>query len=256
MYAAQAALPPPSATLQLLEARVVPEFGAFWLTRPWLSAVVPPGDGHPVLVLPGLLADDGSTRALRGFLNSHGYAAAGWELGPNLGARPNLERDMLARIDELFERHGRRVSLVGWSLGGLYARQLAKIVPDSVRCLITLGSPFAGSPKCTNAWRTYEIVTGTSIEDRDVPGTFGEAPPVPTTSIFSRTDGVVAWQACLNKDGPQVENIEVYGSHCGLGHHPAAVFAIADRLAQPEGGWRTFDRSGWRHLFFPDWRRA
>jgi pimeloyl-ACP methyl ester carboxylesterase len=258
MYAAQATLPPPSTTLQLLEARVLPEFGAFWLTRPWLSAVVPRGDGHPVLVVPGLLADDRSTRALRGFLNSHDYMACGWELGRNLGLRGNLERDMLSRIDELFERHGgRRISLVGWSLGGLYARQLAKIVPEKVRCVISLGSPFAGSPRSTNAWRTYEMVTGTSIGDQDLPDRLAEAPPVPTTSIFSRSDGIVAWRACLNSDGPQVENIEVHGSHCGLGHHPAVVYAIADRLAQPEGGWRKFDRnSGWRHLFFADWRRA
>src|SRR5258708_24399769 len=113
MSAAQATLPPPSTALRLLEAGVLPEFGAFWLMRPWLSSVAPLGDGHPVLVLPGLLADDGSTSALRGFLSSHGYAAFGWELGRNFGLRANLERDMLARIEELFERHGRRrLSLV------------------------------------------------------------------------------------------------------------------------------------------------
>jgi pimeloyl-ACP methyl ester carboxylesterase len=258
MCAAQATLLPPSTTLQLLEARTVPEFGAFWLMRPWLSAVATRGDGHAVLVLPGLLAADSSTRALRGFLNSHGYEAHGWKQGRNFGLRANLERDMLARIDELFEHSGRRrISLVGWSLGGLYARQLAKIVPDKVRCLISLGSPFAGSPKSTNAWRTYEIVSGRKIEEQDLLAKLAEPPPAPTTSIFSRTDGVCAWQACLNKDGPHAENIEVYGSHCGLGHHPAVVYAIADRLAQPEGAWQKFDRSsGWRYLFFPDWRRS
>jgi pimeloyl-ACP methyl ester carboxylesterase len=242
----------------LLEARALPEFGAFWLIRPWLSAVTPGGDGHPVLVLPGLLADDASTRALRGFLNSHGYQARGWQQGRNFGLRPNLERNMLARIDELFECHGRRrISLVGWSLGGLYARQLAKIVPDRVRCVITLGSPFAGSPKSTNAWRTYELASGSKVEDQvDLLDRLAEAPPVPTTSIFSRTDGICAWQACLNEEGPEVENIEVYGSHCGLGHHPAAVYAVADRLAQPDGAWTKFDRSGWRHIVFPDWRRT
>ena len=124
-----------------------------------------------------------------------------------------------------------------------------------MRCLISLGSPFAGLPKSTNAWRTYELVSGTKIEDQDGLGTLVEAPPVATTSIFSRSDGICAWQACLNKEGPLAENIEVHGSHCGLGHHPAVVFAIADRLAQPEGDWKKFDRSGWRHLFFPDWQR-
>ena len=100
-------------------------------------------------------------------------------------------------------------------------------------------------------------MSGSKIEDHDLLDTLAEPPPVPTTSIFSRTDGICAWQACLNKDGPQVENIEVSGSHCGLGHHPAVVYAIADRLAQPEGAWKKFDRNrGWRHLVFPDWQRA
>jgi hypothetical protein len=79
---------------------------------------------------------------------------------------------------------------------------------------------------------------------------------VPTTSIFSRSDGICAWQTCVNEERALVENIEVYGSHCGLGHHPAAVYAVADRLAQPEGQWRKFDRSGWKSLVFPDWRRS
>ena len=103
MSAVQETLPPPSTALRLLEVRVVPEFGAFWLMRPWLTSVTRRGDGHPVLVLPGLLADDGSTHALRSFLNSHGYMARGWKLGRNFGLRANLKRDMLARIDELFE---------------------------------------------------------------------------------------------------------------------------------------------------------
>jgi hypothetical protein len=236
MSAVQTTLPPPSTVLQLLEVRVVPELGAFWLMRSWLSSVTPHGDGHPVLVLPGLLADDGSTDALRSFLNSHGYQAHGWKLGRNFGLRANLEHDMLARIDELFDRYGRRrISLVGWSLGGLYARQLAKVASDRVRCMISLGSPFAGSPKSTNAWRTYEMVSGSKVEDQNVLDTLVDAPPIPTTSIFSRTDGICAWQACLNRDGPLAENIEVYGSHCGLGHNPAVIYAIADRLAQPEG---------------------
>jgi hypothetical protein len=100
-------------------------------------------------------------------------------------------------------------------------------------------------------------VSGSKIEEQDLLDTLVDAPPVPTTSIFSRTDGVCAWQTCLNEDGPQAENIEVNGSHCGLGHHPAVVYAIADRLAQPEGAWKKFDRSsGWRHVVFPERRRA
>jgi pimeloyl-ACP methyl ester carboxylesterase len=159
----------------------------------------------------------------------------------------------------LYARHGgRKLSLVGWSLGGIYARQLAKRLPDKVRFVISLGSPFTGSPKATNAWRVYEFASGQRVDDRDnhIAGALADPPPVPTTSIFSRSDGICAWQTCLNLERDEVENIEVYGSHCGLGHHPAAVYAIADRLAQPEGQWNKFDRSGWKSLVFPDWRRA
>ncbi|MCW5734897.1 MAG: alpha/beta hydrolase [Enhydrobacter sp.] len=243
----------PSGALAFLEGRALPELAAFWLMRPWLSTT-PRGDGHPVLVLPGLLADDVSTKPLRDFLKSHGYQAHGWKLGRNRGLRANVESDMRSRLDELFGRYdSRKVSLVGWSLGGLYARQLAKRAPEKVRCVITLGSPFAGTPESTNAWQAYEWASGSKI---DTPSLLteglAEPPPVPTTSIFSRTDGVCAWQTCLNPEGEQAENIEVHGSHCGLGHHPAAVYAVADRLAQPEGAWKKFDRTtGWRPLTFP-----
>ena len=248
---------PPSRTLLLLEGRALHELGAFMLLRPWLAAA-PRGDGHPVLVFPGLLASDFSTQPLRSFLKAQGYAVHGWKQGRNLGLRPGVEDDMLARIEELHERHGRRkLSLVGWSLGGIYARQLAKRLPDKVRSVISLGSPFAGSPKATNAWQVYEYASGHSVEDdgHHSAGPLAEPPPVPTSSIFSRSDGVCAWQACLNEEGDRAENIEVYGSHCGLAHHPAAVYAVADRLAQPEGEWKQFDRSGWRSFVFPDWRR-
>jgi pimeloyl-ACP methyl ester carboxylesterase len=258
MTAAVEALRPPSRTLLLLEGRAVQELGAFWLMRPWLAAT-PRGDGHPVLVLPGLLASDLSTQPLRSFLKSHGYAAHGWTQGSNLGLRDGVERAMLDRVDELYDRHGgRKVSLVGWSLGGLYARQLAKSRPDKVRLVISLGSPFAGHPKATNAWRVYELASGHTVDSphNHAAGPLAEPPPVPTTSIFSRSDGICAWQTCLNQESEQVENIEVYGSHCGLGHHPAAVYAVADRLAQPEGAWKKFERSGWKSVIFPDWRRA
>jgi hypothetical protein len=247
---------PPSRLLLLMEGRALHELAAFAASVPLLS-LAPRGDGHPVLVLPGLVASDVSTRPLRGFLRNHAYAAHGWKLGRNQGYFRGLEQRIVDRIHDLRGRYGRKVSLVGWSLGGLYARQLAKTRPDKVRCMISLGSPFAGSPKSTNAWRVYEIASGSKVEGHDAfGGTLAGAPPVPTTSIFSRSDGICAWQACLNEDGPESENIEVYGSHCGLGHHPAAVYAIADRLAQPEGQWKKFDRRGWRGLAFPDWQRG
>jgi pimeloyl-ACP methyl ester carboxylesterase len=248
-------LRPPSKLLLLLEGRAVQELGAFFASLPLLSLTAK-GDRHPVLVLPGLITSDASTRPLRAFLENHGYAVSGWGMGRNYGLREGVQHGMLDLVRRIVDEHGRKLSIVGWSLGGLYARQLAKMLPDHVRSVITLGSPFAGSPKATNAWRVYELASGQRAEDAHVDSDFGgslaDTPPVPTTAIFSRSDGVCAWQVCIEKPAAFSENIEVYGSHCGLGHHPAVVYAVADRLAQPDDAWQPFDRGGWRGLVFPD----
>ena len=247
------ALNPPSRTLMLLEGRALHELGAFVGALPLLSTA-PRGDGHPVLVLPGLVASDVSTRPLRSFLRNRGYKVSGWRQGRNLGLRPGVQEAMLDLVQELNDTHGRKVSLVGWSLGGLYARQLAKMMPERVRSVITLGSPFAAGPKATNAWRVYEMASGRRADEEDprFGGSRTGAPPVPTTAIFSRTDGICAWQSCREKATAMSESIEVESSHCGMGHHPAVVYAVADRLAQAEGEWLPFDRSGWRSLIYPD----
>jgi pimeloyl-ACP methyl ester carboxylesterase len=236
-----------------LEGRAFHELGAFLGALPLLS-LAPRGDGHPVLVLPGLVASDVSTRPLRSFLRTRGYAVSGWRQGRNLGLRHGVQEAMVDLLQELNEAHGRKVSLVGWSLGGLYARQLAKMMPERVRSVITLGSPFAVGPKATNAWRVYEMASGRSAEEEDsrFGGSLAGPPPVPTTAIFSRTDGICAWQGCREKTTAMSESIEVESSHCGMGHHPAVVYAVADRLAQAEGEWTPFDRSGWRGLVYPD----
>jgi len=246
-------LRPPSRALMFLEGRAISELGAFLGALPLLS-LAPRGDGHPVLVLPGLVASDASTRPLRSFLENRGYAASGWRQGRNLGLRPGVQHAMTDLVKELNDGHGRKVSLIGWSLGGLYARQLAKMMPERVRSVITLGSPFAGNPKSTNAWRVYEMASGRRADEEDARfgGSLSGTPPVPTTAIFSRTDGICAWQGCMEKTSSISESIEVESSHCGMGHHPAAVYAVADRLAQPEGKWKPFDRSGWRSIVFPD----
>jgi hypothetical protein len=253
MSATAQSLRPPSRTLMFLEGRAFHELGAFLGALPLLS-LAPKGDGHPVLVLPGLVASDTSTRPLRSFLKSRGYAVSGWRQGRNLGLRDGVQHAMVDLVRELSDNNGRKISLVGWSLGGLYARQLAKMMPDRVRSVITLGSPFAGDPKATNAWRVYELASGRRADEEDA--RFGESlsetPPVPTTAIFSRTDGICAWQGCMEKPSAMSENIEVESSHCGMGHHPAVVYAVAERLAQPEGQWAPFDRSGWRSMVYPD----
>ncbi len=207
------------------------------------------GDGHGVLLLPGFLASDLSTRPLRRFLRDLGYFAHRWKLGRNMGARGDLEERMSERLEEVFQRHGRPISLVGWSLGGVYARMLANRFPDKVRCVITLGSPFAGDAKGNNSWRLYEWITRERIDDIS-PERLAEVrctPPVPTTSIFSRTDGVTAWQTALEVEGPRAESVEVPGSHLGLGFNPLVLYVIADRLSQNEEDWQPFFRSGVTH---------
>jgi pimeloyl-ACP methyl ester carboxylesterase len=229
---------PPSVALWLRESVALAELGSCILTIPrWRHA--PRGDGHPVLVLPGLMQSDLATFPLRTFLATQGYAVHRWGLGRNNG-RADVSERLLGRLRELHERHQRKVSLVGWSMGGLFARDLARRMPDAVRQVITLGSPVSGDPKASNAWALYELMSGERADDAELRARYRDSVPVPTTSIFSRRDGIVAWQCCLNEPGPQAENIEVVSSHCGMGHHPAVLFAIAERLAQAEGHWRPF----------------
>jgi len=242
-----------SARLRLMALRAGVELGTSLAALPWL-AMAPRGDGHAVLVLPGLIASDGSTRVLRDFLTGRGYRAKGWGLGRNFGPRPGVERAMLDTLDRIGDESGGKVSLVGWSLGGLYARALAARRPDAVRSVVTLGSPIR-DPRATAAWRLYEFTSHKRADDPEDARTVGPTPPVPTTSIYSRTDEIVPWQCSIEREGPRSENIEVVGSHIGLGFNPAALFAVSDRLAQAEGRWQRFERTGWRQFVFPDPQR-
>ena len=252
-------LPPPSLALLALEIRAAWEFGSVLPAWPALRRA-PRGDGHPVLVFPGLSASDASTVPLRRYLQSIGYAPQGWNQGFNFGPRAGVLETARRCVREAVETAGRKVSLVGWSLGGVYARELAKEMPENVRGVVTLGTPFAGHPKSTNAWRIYELTSGRSIEREHSRFALATAPPVPTTSIYSRSDGIVAWQGSIQKaDHAQVENIEVFASHLGMGVNPSAWWALADRLAQPEGEWKPFDRFGLlglKGLLYPDPHRA
>jgi pimeloyl-ACP methyl ester carboxylesterase len=252
-------LAPPSLALLALEFRAPFEFGTLLPAWPALHRA-PAGDGHSVLVFPGLSASDATTMPLRWYLGTLGYASAGWSQGFNFGPRAGVLETAKRDLKQAFESSGRKVSLIGWSLGGVYARELAKEMPQYVRGVITLGSPFAGPPKSTNAWRIYELTSGREIEREHNQFDLPVAPPVPTTSIFSRTDGIVAWQGSIQQaDHPDTENIEVVASHIGLGVNPGAWWAVADRLAQPEGHWRPFDRTGlfgMKGLIYPDPNRA
>ena len=218
----------------------------------------PAGDGHGVIVFPGLSASDASTVPLRRYLGSLDYEVQGWNQGFNFGPRAGVLDAARHQVMETAEATGRKVSLIGWSLGGIYARELAKALPDHVRCVITLGTPFAGHPKSTNAWRIYEMTSGRQIEREAEHYDLPHAPPVPTTSIFSRTDGIVAWQGSIQKPAahnPHTENVEVVASHIGLGLNPSAWWVVADRLAQQAPAWQPFKRNGLfglKELIYPD----
>ncbi|MBC7601943.1 MAG: alpha/beta hydrolase [Ramlibacter sp.] len=194
------------------------------------------GDGHPVLVLPGLGGGDWSTVWLRRSLNRAGFATSGWGLGLNRGPEGDFD-EWLARLDAkvqaLHDRDGRKVSIIGWSLGGIYARELAKRVPHLVRQVVTLGSPFAGI-KSSNAQTAFKLLNRGRAQPMtaELEQRLRTDPPVPATAIYSRTDGVVAWQSCMLNESAHAQNIEVSGSsHCGMGAHPQVLRAVVDRLA-------------------------
>lgn len=239
----------PGPLLMLMEARAPWEFAAMLAATPWLNRL-PVGDGHPVIVFPGLGASDFSTAPLRNFLRQRGYTAYAWKQGFNFGPRFGVLDRCRALLEQTASHHGERVSLIGWSLGGIYARELAKERPELARCVITLGSPFAGPPRATNAWRFYELVSGQSAHDPALLHPLRDPPPCPTTSLYSKTDGVVAWRCSLNPRAPLAENIEVQASHIGMGMNPLALYAIVDRLAQDPQHWRRFDLRGARRWFY------
>ncbi len=245
----------PSPLLLLLEGRAFYEMGAYVATRPLFKHLAK-GDGHPVLVLPGLAASDRSTRPMRHFLKKQNYVPYGWDQGRNLGLRDQVLETMLAKVDEIFASHKQKLSIIGWSLGGIFARELAKLRPEKIRFVISLGSPHSGNPRASHAHRFYEYVAGHPVDDPPIKSRLDKAPPVPTTSIYTKTDGIVAWQNChqrrpvSDKKARQTENIRVESSHCGLGINPSVLYVIADRLAQDEDSWTPFVNKGARKAFF------
>jgi pimeloyl-ACP methyl ester carboxylesterase len=238
-------LRPPGLGLLLAEMRGIFEFNASLLLSPLLLRA-PKGDGHPVLALPGFLASDLSMAPMRRYLTELGYDAHAWQMGRNVGGLSRVREALRERLAEIYAATNRKVSIVGWSLGGVYARDLALHAPDMVRYVVTLGSPFANDVRATNATRLYEALSGETVgDDPELVEALSGDLPVPATSIFSRADGVVNWRTCLLRPSAKAENIEVYlASHVGLGVNPAVLWAVADRLAQQEGQFSQFDRSG------------
>lgn len=242
----------PSKVLTALEYRAVTEAISWAALQPLLKNLKR-GDGHPVFVMPGFMATDRSTARLRVLLRGLRYRTYGWGLGSNLGPTPDIVNGFADRFSYIVEREERPVSLIGWSLGGIYARELAKINPQHVRQVITLGSPFRMQPGDDSAasamWKSLKHLHVPGAQDNMMHSE--GALRVPSTSVYTRTDGIVDWRSCLETRGPISENVEVLGSHCGLGFHPAVAVVVADRLAQPVGQWKRFRSPLWLRGAYP-----
>jgi pimeloyl-ACP methyl ester carboxylesterase len=206
-----------------------------------------PGDGHPVIIFPGLGADGSSVATLLRHCRSLGYEARDWGQGYNTGPRGDLDtwlEALRARVSALVAGHAMPVTLIGWSLGGLYAREIGKLMAPRVRQVITIGTPFNSDADHTHAGWLFRLLNrGASTLDPALRRRLRTPPPLRTTSIYSRSDGVVAWQTCRHDEpSPLVQEIEVAGSHIGMGWNREVLAAVADRLAQPPGAWRPYVR--------------
>ena len=226
----------------------------------WLFKFAPDGDQHPVLTLPGFLGGDRSTSLIRRYLVSKNYRAYPWLLGRNNGPHSSGENGALLdkRIEEIYQETGEKVSLVGWSLGGVMARNAARRMPDRIRQVITLGSPFEAHKRSSSIAPLFRLISGKDPDDDAFKHIldYNRPPPpegVPSTAIFTKTDGIVHWRGCIERPAVNTDNIEVYASHIGLGVSPVVYYLLAERLAVPVADWVPFDRTAqaWRLLTFP-----
>ena len=244
----------PSVLSSLLEARIFMEMALLPASLPLLMAA-PQGDGHPVVLVPGFMAGESTLLALKLFLQNKGYDVHTWGLGRNVGFRGKHANALPQKIRYLHHTTGRKVSLVGWSLGGVFSFYGAETTQDCVRSIITLGSPVSvdmmgnQSPPALKAM--YRLVShrlGASahlMQPRAKAMREHRRLPIPTSCLYSLSDGVVPPQeATIDCDPALHENIQVPGSHVGLGFNGIVMAIVADRLAQPEGDWKPFAPQG------------
>jgi pimeloyl-ACP methyl ester carboxylesterase len=249
--AAAAARPRGRGINALLEMRSTLEVAALMVGLPLLTRA-PRGDGHPVLLLPGFGATDSSMEVLRLFLKSRNYAVEAWGMGRNTGFHRKFSNVVEQKVRYLHHKHGERVSLVGWSLGGVFAFYAGHVAPECVRTVISLGSPLRIDPDrrpppgVSAMYRVLAHPMGPIAHAaRSRSKAMRAPPPVPSTCVYSEHDGVVPpEQATLAGDPADHENVRVPGSHLGLGFNSLVMWIVADRLAQPEGRWRPFEPTG------------
>lgn len=234
---------PPRVLLALEAPRLALEYGASRASD-LLRGGSERGAGRPVLVIPGFMADDRLTGRLRDHLRHHGFRAHGWRNGRNIGLTDRKIDGLVDRFESLRDQYDEPISIVGWSFGGVLARWLAHTHPDDVRQIICLGSPWRADGEKTRATTMFERSRekhGISERAKDIIDTVrGEPTPVPTTAVWSRTDGIVPWRGCrvTAYDDPPAENVEVLSSHCGLVANPLVLAVVLDRLGQDPAAWQ------------------
>jgi hypothetical protein len=235
--------PPPAMLLVLEPLRAMSDYLA-GLAHP--SIPLPRGDGHPVLIFPGLGASGCATESMRERLRALDYDIHDWEQGVNQWPEDDFDGFLVLLSEQLKQIYAlghRPVSLIGWSLGGLYARELAKTHPELVRQVITLATPFADQPNSTHAGWLFTLLNGgVSPMDEALLRRLSTDPKVPCTSIYSSSDGIVGWEGCVGKESEHHRNIEVENiSHWGMLHNPEVLRVVARLLAEPRhGAFRTF----------------
>lgn len=224
----------PPLSLLLGELRVARDW-ATARTRPAAVAVDTVGNGAPVLTMPGFMAADMSMAQMRRSLNAAGFKAKRWKMGMNSGATADLFDRLDARVQHVTDFEGRAVHLVGWSLGGVFAREYAKHHPERVASVITMGSPFSGNPRANNAWRLYELVAGHKVDAPPVAMHPDPKPPVPTYALWSAADGVVSPASAAGLDGERDRAIELACVHLGFAFSEEATRAVIGCLLEAEG---------------------
>jgi pimeloyl-ACP methyl ester carboxylesterase len=239
------ATPPSFRLLGTEPIRAALEYADYQIKGRWQAAALPKGDRHPVIIFPGLASSGKAVAPLRQFCQSLGYAAFDWGKGYNTGPSGNPHRwlaELAEHVASLLESHKGSATLIGWSLGGVYARELGKLLTPKIRQVITIGTPFNATANQTHVGWLLRLLSGSNAKlDPDLQQQLKIPPPVPTTSIYSRSDGIVAWETCRHAFPTSwVEDIEIQGSHIGMGWNRAVMKVVADRLSQQPGRWKPY----------------
>lgn len=239
------------------ESTALAEIASVFALQGRLRNMVAAGEGRPVLLVPGFTATDRLMGRLKRFLNDIGYDAHGWGQGRNMGVRQDLLDGFNQRVARLADNTGQKVSIIGWSGGGMYARASASAQPALVRQVITMGTPFKLTEDKLEylpegIYRLHERLSpGDSPEVQDIdPLQWFASPPVPSTSLYSERDALSPWPFCLDASDTQSENLHVPGSHAAMPYNPLMYYVIADRLSQREDNWQPFELRGPRRLLF------